>query len=260
MPRPQDPALRDRILDAARRVYASDPEASLDAVAQEAGVSRATVYRRFPSRDELFAALNEERGMEINREGQDGVRERILDAAGRLFPDLGLHGATMERIAEAANVGPATVYRHFGDKEGLLRAWLDLASPRRAVSELGRIGGKDVESDLRALATMALRFMGTHHGLIRMTLSADPETRAMLGRVRSSSETTRATLAAYLRRQMEAGNLRQDDAEFLAEMFFGMLMARAVISPGFSERPPSDPEADAARLVRLFLEGLVPRS
>lgn len=260
MPRPQDPALRDRILDAARRVYAGDPEASLDAVATQAGVSRATVYRRFPSRDELFAALNEERGMELSREGQDGARERILEATGRLFPELGLHGATVERIAEAAGVGPATVYRHFGDKEGLLRAWIDIASPRRLVSEMGRIGGKDVQADLRALATMALRFLATQQGLIRMALGADPETRALLGRVRSNGETTRASLAAYLSRQMEMGNLRQDDAEFLSEIFFGMLMARAVIGPNFNERPPADPEADAARLVRLFLEGLVPRS
>jgi AcrR family transcriptional regulator len=46
-----------RILEAAERVFARNPAASLEAVAQEAGVARTTVHRRFSSRDELRDAL-----------------------------------------------------------------------------------------------------------------------------------------------------------------------------------------------------------
>lgn len=46
-----------RILEAAERVLAQDPGASLEHVAQEAGVARTTVHRRFSSREELMDAL-----------------------------------------------------------------------------------------------------------------------------------------------------------------------------------------------------------
>jgi AcrR family transcriptional regulator len=46
-----------RILEAAERVFAADPSATLEAVAKAAGVARTTVHRRFSSRDDLLDAL-----------------------------------------------------------------------------------------------------------------------------------------------------------------------------------------------------------
>jgi AcrR family transcriptional regulator len=46
-----------RILEAAERVFAADPSATLEAVAKAAGVARTTVHRRFSSRDDLIDAL-----------------------------------------------------------------------------------------------------------------------------------------------------------------------------------------------------------
>ncbi|MCA2226180.1 TetR/AcrR family transcriptional regulator [Nonomuraea aurantiaca] len=49
---------RDRILAAARRVYARDGiEASMASVAREAGVGIATLFRHFPAREDLVAAV-----------------------------------------------------------------------------------------------------------------------------------------------------------------------------------------------------------
>jgi len=57
------PALRSHvrtaILDAAARVLAGGDEASMAAIADAAGVSRATLYRYFPSRTELLHGLTE---------------------------------------------------------------------------------------------------------------------------------------------------------------------------------------------------------
>lgn len=53
-----------RILEAAKVVLADDPTASLERIADEAGLARATVHRRFACRkallDALFAQLNEQ--------------------------------------------------------------------------------------------------------------------------------------------------------------------------------------------------------
>lgn len=48
---------RDRILAAAAEVFADDPNAPVEAVVARSGVGRATVYRHFPTRDDLVAVV-----------------------------------------------------------------------------------------------------------------------------------------------------------------------------------------------------------
>ncbi|KMJ96367.1 MULTISPECIES: TetR/AcrR family transcriptional regulator [Bradyrhizobium] len=49
---------RERVLEAAKVVFnAGGPEASLDAVAKRAGVGIGTLYRHFPTREDLFEAV-----------------------------------------------------------------------------------------------------------------------------------------------------------------------------------------------------------
>jgi AcrR family transcriptional regulator len=49
---------RERVLEAAKKVFsAGGPDASLEAVAREAGVGIGTLYRHFPTREALFVAV-----------------------------------------------------------------------------------------------------------------------------------------------------------------------------------------------------------
>jgi AcrR family transcriptional regulator len=49
---------RERVLEAAKTVFSTGgPQASLDAVAREAGVGIGTLYRHFPTREALFEAV-----------------------------------------------------------------------------------------------------------------------------------------------------------------------------------------------------------
>jgi AcrR family transcriptional regulator len=50
----------ERIVAAALHALASDPGAGMEQLAAAAGVGRATLYRRFPTRDELLARLREQ--------------------------------------------------------------------------------------------------------------------------------------------------------------------------------------------------------
>ena len=60
-------------------------------------------------------------------ERADAARNRatILVAAERLVGEHGAGAVTMDQIACAAGVGKGTLFRHFGDRCGLMRALLD---------------------------------------------------------------------------------------------------------------------------------------
>ncbi|MFJ3379195.1 TetR/AcrR family transcriptional regulator [Curtobacterium sp. NPDC090217] len=55
----------------------------------------------------------------------DSVRDRIVDAAADLLADVGPAGVTTRAVAAAAGVQAPTIYRQFGDKDGLLEAVAD---------------------------------------------------------------------------------------------------------------------------------------
>jgi AcrR family transcriptional regulator len=60
-------------------------------------------------------------------ERADAARNRatILAAAERLVAERGAAAVTMDQVAHAAGVGKGTLFRHFGDRCGLMRALLD---------------------------------------------------------------------------------------------------------------------------------------
>src|SRR4051812_46571116 len=57
-------------------------------------------------------------------------RRRVLDAAAALFAERGVDGVAMDDVARAAGVGKGTLFRRFGDRQGLLVALLDEAERR----------------------------------------------------------------------------------------------------------------------------------
>ncbi len=58
----------------------------------------------------------------LDGDAAGSARERILDAAQRVFADSGYDGASMRQIADVAGVPVALVSYHFGSKDGLYRA------------------------------------------------------------------------------------------------------------------------------------------
>ncbi len=68
-------------------------------------------------------------------------REKILTAASRVFAERGLD-ATLDDIAEAADVGVATVYRRFPDKDALVLALFE-----DAIDELAALAARAAASE-----------------------------------------------------------------------------------------------------------------
>lgn len=93
---------REAILDAAEALLASDPQASFAAIAHQAGVGQATVYRHFADRRELITVL-----LEASMDRLEAVAEgRPVEASS--FADL-LGAAAAE---QARCQGLMSVIRH----------------------------------------------------------------------------------------------------------------------------------------------------
>jgi len=230
----EDDELEARILAAARRLLREHgPGLTMAQLAEAAGVSRATLYRRIPSREALAQRLRA-LGVEPGSELGDPTRERILEATGALIDELGLR-FTIEQVAERAGVGLATVYRSFGDREGLLRAFFDERTPRRlALAQLHDLEAP-VEPTLQGFLAALLRFVVAHPGLARLALLGEGEDAAELERIRKGGAGTAGRLVAYLEAQIERGVLAPADPWLLASSLLGAALGASLLLPRMSK-------------------------
>jgi AcrR family transcriptional regulator len=59
------------------------------------------------------------------RGSEQGPRQRLLAVADRLFYEEGVHVVGIDRLLEEAGVAKASLYQHFGSKDGLVHAYLE---------------------------------------------------------------------------------------------------------------------------------------
>jgi AcrR family transcriptional regulator len=101
------------------------------------------------------------------------TRQRIAAAAAQLVADVGLAGATVDRIADSADIGRATFFRYFNSKEdavaeGVNVHWLNLITAALAAQPVGltateavvgafgdlALGFAEIEDQVRELAAL----------------------------------------------------------------------------------------------------------
>jgi AcrR family transcriptional regulator len=252
----KQPVGRLAVLKTAARIVTQEGLAGLTMgrLVQETGVSRATLYRQVGGRDALLNALTAT-GVDVG--DRTGPRARILLAAREVFGRVGFEAATLDEIATAANVGVVTIYRHFGDKDGLVAAFLDDLAPRRAVFEARGSSSADVRADLERLAERVLIGMRDETALVRLLILETLRGSEMLTRIRAKAPTRMpSALAALIAGHQAGGRLRADlDVRTLAQAFAGMVLAFGVVAPILRGEPPADPVQTAKAITELFLTG-----
>lgn len=139
------------------------------------------------------------------------TRTTIIEVASRLLHDGGPAAVTTRGVAQAAGVQAPTIYRLFGDKEGLLEAltehvMAEFVSAKSAVVEAASKDGVDPLDDLRAGWQTMIDFGTANPDLFR--LLSDPSRV-----VRSpAAQSGRQVLQARVRRVALAGRLRVAEA------------------------------------------------
>jgi AcrR family transcriptional regulator len=128
---------REAVIDAAIRLFAEQEDASVQEIADASGVGRTTVYRHFPTRDDLFAAMFE-RAVEFSRErtsralSESRTAEENLMSLASTMIDFGLEfrfllsnaaaGKPALKVGRESSQSPVRVYVEAARERGELRS------------------------------------------------------------------------------------------------------------------------------------------
>lgn len=255
----QSSSIEERVVGAAARLAersGSIEAVSVDEIARAAGVAKATLYRRFPSK----AALREElvrRGHDPGAATEDR-RTRILGAAVRVVPRNGLRGTTVEQIAAEAGVSPATIYWHFGSKEELIAAMLRRIAPTDLVERLAALPDEaPPQLVLRQLARGVVARLAPNAGLLRLVIAEVAHYPGLAAIVHDQVVgPIWARVADYLERQVELGRFRPGDRMARLFCLAGPLIASLLARDTFGDRVEVRPEAVADEAVENFLRAV----
>ncbi|MGC8511292.1 MAG: TetR/AcrR family transcriptional regulator [Acidimicrobiales bacterium] len=162
-------------------------------------------------------------------------REKILRAAGTVFAQRGLD-ATLDDVASAADVGVATVYRRFADKEALVTALFE-----SAIDEIAALAvtARDYENSWDGLVWFLEEVIGRQcadRGL-RDVVVGTPYDRDW---VTAAKQRLGVAVAALLERAQRDGYLRRDvvvaDVAVLEMMISSLGSAAAQVAPDLWRR------------------------
>lgn len=176
------------------------------------------------------------------------TRDRILAAAFDLFSSEGYDQATLQHIAERADVSPRTVGNYFGQKVDLLVAYretmLDAAADAAARSE-----GRPPLERIRATLTAAARENERHpNGRVAQALIAQHASYRALAEVQDR-------FAALLWTLLEPGLLRADVDDDLA--ILALVSAYVAVQQRWARDRRPSLAADTERVVELWAKGAV---
>jgi AcrR family transcriptional regulator len=164
------------------------------------------------TRDERDPSADPKRGQARTRL----ARSAVIEAARTLFLERGYGATTIEAISAASDVPPATVYRLFASKRGILKALLDVSivgdDAAVALSERPNVrtlfADPDPKRQLAGFVAVAAQVNVRTAPIYRILVSAaasDPDAAALLDDLTRQRQTGQGRIARSLAR---AGALR----------------------------------------------------
>ena len=184
------------------------------------------------------------------------MRDRILEAAVRVYGAHGFRGATTRRIAAAAGVNEVTLFRTFGSKAALIDAAIRNRADRDGVPGLPTTPVEPV-AELTAFATAAHAHMRKMRAMIRKCMSEMEERPAMSDAACEGPTWAHHQLREYIVR-LQALRLASSDVDPMvaSSMLMSSLFADAMgrdLMPSIYPTPASTAAEQYVRLVARAL-------
>lgn len=182
-------------------------------------------------------------------------RERILEAAARVYAKHGFRGATTRLIATEAGVNEVTLFRTFGSKGALMEAVLEQHHMQRDTPQLPH-DPKDPQAELTAWIQESLDRVREVRPLLVHSMGEmeeRPEAQEFACRGR---QMVHEAITSYVRRLQDAGFASPDaDATAAAVMLMGTVMSDAIARHFVPDVYPPLGES-AERYARCFLRAV----
>ncbi|MBI3149942.1 MAG: TetR/AcrR family transcriptional regulator [Betaproteobacteria bacterium] len=159
------------------------------------------------------------------------TRDRLIEAAARVFLEEGVETASMDRVRQAAGVSNGSLYHHFPTRAHLAGAlYLETLRDFHAALLKPLAADPDAEAGVRGLVRGYLRWVVAHPERARLLhrLRRNGELEGMEGVWAAPNEVAYAALGAWIGRKVAAGGMRR--------LPFAVWMA-LVFSPAYALTP-----------------------
>lgn len=196
--------------------------------------------------------------IQMTDSGTDDTRKRIIEAALKLFGQVGYTRASTRAIAEQAEVNEVTLFRHFGNKKGLLLACLKTGNQASFSQTFSEYLTGDYAADIRMMARLQMADTRRNYEILRLLLCdaqavSDLQEALVLGAAHN-----RERLAAYFGEQISAGIVRADLSPFVLANGFDSLFSSYVLFEQMMGTAPLaslPPDEVSDSLASLFIQG-----
>lgn len=192
-------------------------------------------------------------------------RDRLIEAAARVYATTGFRGATTRRIAEEAGVNEVTIFRLFGSKAALIDEAVrhSAAAPAETLVRLPEEPG-DPEAELTTWCEAQLAQLRGRRSLIRKTMGELEERPEVAPCAAAGPMCAGAELKRYMQRLFASGMAegtgcgqgRNEEAHAAGAMLMSALFGDAMGRDLMPELYPQPVERAAALYVRLFLRAI----
>lgn len=151
------------------------------------------------------------------------TRRRILNATLKLIRQRGFKGTTTRAIAEEAGVNEVTIFRHFKNKQGIVKAAFAKKSYANIFSKVIREEVVwDLEKDLLMLAKVYQELLNENRDLIMISLKEAEQFPELEREVINVPQQIKHDLVGYFRKMKEKGKLIETNLEVQALVFIWM--------------------------------------
>jgi len=187
-------------------------------------------------------------------------RQRIIDAALRLFAEQGLDGTTTKQIATDAGVNEVTIFRIFGTKQELFHTVVAQMLPLRDIRESVNFDAEGrLDEVMLRNAKVVMRILSANRHVIQMMVGELWRHPELSEKVFQAVMTPMVEfLADKFERLMDAGRMRRTDPMVAARAWIGMIQSYFIFNYMLRAAPPSPDSEDIALkgFVEVFLDGM----
>jgi AcrR family transcriptional regulator len=198
----------------------------------------------------------------LNRppQSETETRNRILQAAQRLFARRGYDGTTTRDLAQAAGVAEGTLFRHFENKKAILievatKGWVEILTD--LLTELSEMGSYKAVAQVMRRRMMRISENADMMRVCFMEAQFHPELR---DRIQSEVIMKMTDVAeAFFQTAMDRGIYRRTNPKIVAQVFLGMFAVAGfshdtIMEPGAS---PQAMQEMAEGIADIFLNGVL---